>query len=90
MSSLTICWGPASVFLFWLATRAGRAMADGRAAAGARKAALAKGRRKRAFMMGYLVLRVSALLRGSNGRREAFRGVFDVPDEVCEARGDEW
>jgi hypothetical protein len=51
---LTICWGPTSVFLFWLAMRAGRAMADGRTAVGARKAALAKGRRRRAFMLGYL------------------------------------
>jgi hypothetical protein len=55
MSNLTICCDPISVFLFWLAMRAGRAIIDGRAAAGARKAAaLAKGRRKRAFMVGYL------------------------------------
>jgi hypothetical protein len=60
---LTICCGPTSVFLFWLATRAGRAIADGRTAVGARKAALAKGRRKRVFMMGFLEVRVSALQR---------------------------
>lgn len=49
---LTICWGPISVFLVWLATSAGRAMAAGRTAVGALKAARAKGRRKRAFMLG--------------------------------------
>lgn len=41
--------------------RAGRARTEGRAAMGARKAAaLAKGRRKRAFMVGYLELSGSA------------------------------
>jgi hypothetical protein len=64
-------------------------MAEGRTAVGARKAALAKGRRKRAFMLGCLVVRVSALLRGSNGRCEACEGGVGVPDEVCEARFDE-
>lgn len=50
----TICCDPTSVFLFWLATRAGRAMTEGRTAVGARKATLAKGRRMREFMVGYL------------------------------------
>lgn len=85
---LTICCGPTSVFLFWLAIRAGRAMTDGRTAVGARKAALAKGRRKRAFMLGYLEMRVSALLRRSNWRWGACSCGIGVPDEVFEARGD--
>lgn len=65
-------------------------MADGRAAAGARKAALAKGRRKRAFMVGYLERRVSALLLKSNWRYEAWGLAVDVRDKVCGARGDGW
>lgn len=73
----TICCDPTSVFLIWLATSAGRAIADGRTAVGARKAALAKGRRKRAFMLGYLVLRVSATaaeLAGLQLAKRSLRG----------------
>jgi hypothetical protein len=48
-------------------------MVDERTVVGARKAALAKGRRMRAFIVGYLGLRVSALRRGSNWRYRAER-----------------
>jgi len=61
IASLTICCTPTSGFLFWPAMRAGRDRTEGRAAIGARKAAaLAKGRRKRAFIVGYLELCGSA------------------------------
>ena len=68
---LTICWGPTSVFFWvWLATSAGRAMAAGRTAVGALKAARAKGRRKRAFMLGGVEGRVTRRRAGAvNGVR---------------------
>jgi hypothetical protein len=89
--NLTICCDPISVFLFWLAMRAGRAIIDGRAAAGARNAAaLAKGRRKRAFMVGYLEFCGSArCCRGSIGRYKACERGIDALDEVFGARRDE-
>jgi hypothetical protein len=66
-------------------------MIDGRAAAGARKAAaLAKGRRKRAFMVGYLEVCGSArYCGGSIGRYRACEGGIDALDEVFGARRDE-
>jgi hypothetical protein len=90
MSSLTICCDPTSVFLFWLAMRAGRAI-DGRAAMGARKAAaLAKGRRKRAFMVGYLEFGTSArCCGGSIGRLTVCERGIDALDDVFGARRDE-
>ena len=84
---LTICWGVASVFLLWLATRAGRAMVDGRTAVGARKAALAKGRRKRAFMLGYLGCCGSARCCGVPMRTEARGQAINALDQVFGAPG---
>jgi hypothetical protein len=77
--------------LFWLAMRAGRAMADGRTAMGARTAALEKGRRKRAaFMLGYLEFCGSARCCGGPiGGTELAEGGIDALDVILGARGDE-
>jgi hypothetical protein len=63
-------------------------MAAGRTAAGARKAALAKGRRKRAFMVGYLDCGSARCGGGPIRARELAGRAADAPDWVCGARGD--
>lgn len=64
-------------------------MAAGRTAVGARKA-LAKGRRKRAFMVGYLGFCGSARCCGvPMGALELSEGAIDVLSQVFGALGDE-
>jgi hypothetical protein len=65
-------------------------MADGRTAVGARKAALAKGRRKRAFMVGYLDCGSARCGGGPIRSRQLAREAVNAPDRVYGARGDEW
>jgi hypothetical protein len=65
-------------------------MAAGRTAVGARKAALAKGRRKREFMLGDLEFAGQRAAVGVQLIVWSLREGELRTDEVFEARGDDW
>lgn len=80
----TICWAGAWTFFCWVATRAGRAMVDGRMRVGWQKA-LASGRTNRVFMV---AVRVSALLWRPIATVLELDGGIDVPVGGGTVRGD--